>query len=95
MTSFRKGIFTGIALYVLAILFTVLTHYMFGYTLQGPPASVMVFLFFVLVGIYRLFKTAIYVSRLKEKRLNLGEMYVHLSFFSLLFLFFAYVVFLV
>jgi hypothetical protein len=95
MTDFRKGVFTGVVLYIVGAIVTVLSHLFIRWDyVQGPPPSFMVLLFFVLIGLYRLFKTAYRVSRSKDQRKNGGEMTVHLILFGLIFLFFVYANFL-
>jgi hypothetical protein len=93
MTPLRNGLFTGLTFYGIAIATTLICYYLIQWDLMSGVSTVfMSFIFFFFIGIYRLFKTAIRVSRNRDIAKNKGEMLVHLSFFTLFVLFFFYVI---
>jgi hypothetical protein len=80
MTSdFKKGIFTGVAIYAIGALITFVIHFSLGWdSTQGLPTSFLGIFITLIIGIIRLVMTA-GATLLRKDELAKAELIVHLS----------------
>jgi hypothetical protein len=83
MPDFAKGFLTGFLLYVIAITVSVLIYLAFGSN-NGFDVSATVFLFFIMIGVFRLFTTAYKTIVNRDRSRSAGELVVHVGAMVLL-----------
>lgn len=85
--SFKEGLVKGLLVWLIGFVITAITHTVVGWDYaHAPPASAIVVLMTMIVGIFRLVKSASDYIRDKEKAKNRGEIIIHISFFALIIL---------
>lgn len=83
--SFKSGLVKGLLVWLIGFVITAITHNVVGWDYaHAPPASAIVVLMTIIVGIFRLVKSASDFIGDKEKAKNTGEIVIHISFFVLI-----------
>ena len=76
-SALKRGIFTGLAIYGLGAVLTVIFHLIFGWEYpHAPPASVIPVLATFVIGAIRLFITA-HAVFMQNSSLAKGELVIH------------------
>lgn len=84
-SDFKIGIKTGLIIYGVGIVFTIIVHLIFGWDYpHGPPSSALPLFLTLLVGALRLLLTLMKTMTEKSQRAN-GELLVHVTVALLIF----------
>lgn len=86
-SALKKGILTGLAIYGLGTILTVIVHLIFGWEYHhGPPASAIPVFFTLVIGAVRVFITT-HNAFMQNSSLAKGELAIHVFVALLLVLF--------